>query len=74
MTTVETLLQALRAIVACVPACDASGGFFLEHRDQDGEFLGIEQVNPADIIQAMDSLAHDALRAAQCQEEADDGA
>lgn len=57
------LLQALRTIASSVPACDASGGFFFEHHDQDGEFLGVEQVNPADIIQVIDGLAHDAIAA-----------
>ena len=59
----QPLLAALRKIISEVPAIDEGGGFFIEHRDQDGEYIGSEQIDPVTIIQHMQGIAHFAIEA-----------
>lgn len=57
----QELVEALQRIVNEVPAGDGCGGFFIEHCDQDGNYIGTESVNPFDVALSLHSIAQEAL-------------
>ena len=57
----QELVEALQRIVNEVPAGDGCGGFFIEHCDQDGNYIGAESVNPFDVALSLHSIAQEAL-------------
>lgn len=60
---VRVLRQALERIVDGVPASEPGGGLFIEHRDENGEYIGSEQVDPIAVISCIVGIAASALAA-----------
>ena len=58
---VQELVEALQRIINAVPAGDGCGGFFIEHCDQDGNYIDTESVNPFDVALTLHSIAQEAL-------------
>ncbi|MFA5899416.1 MAG: hypothetical protein WC829_09930 [Hyphomicrobium sp.] len=63
----EQALEALNRINDSVPAIQDGGGFVVDHRDADGEYIGSENIDPMWVIQEMQSTAHLAITAIQEQ-------
>ena len=59
------LVEALKRIVFTVPVLDGAGGLFFEHHGFDGEYLGVEQIDPMWVIQEMAGVAQSALAQAE---------
>ena len=55
------LREALERIIDGVPASEPGGGLFVEHRDENGEYIGSEQVDPIAVISCIVGIARTAL-------------
>lgn len=61
-TESAALREALERIRKDIPAVDQGGGMYVEHHSPDGEFLGAEYLDPAAVLQNIDSICVNALR------------